>query len=430
MTTRSTRALAIIDGEHYAPVVQDALATLPYDFGGAWLVGGTEKLRGDDESPVRRPRAGTGRSRARSSSTSPTSRCSAARALSRRAAHGVPYVGPDFRFDPPSCSRSTCHRSSACGKRVGARLPATLRLFARPMWSSSRWAVGRLARGRIRGPTATSACSSFRDGRHAASDYLEDAVFGGVDAIGCRRVAAAGWPAECRRLQRCGRSAPSSRARARPRHLLRQRRSLSADCHRAADPRRQLEHRARAPGRLPEHLPRARLRSRRADGAPNWARHESPRGDRGGTTTTVIATEMLPRPVEPIEGGVAVFTTAGQETHERLKRLLADEHGAEIVHVSGNLAERGGAGRPGVDRRRDLLDRDQGSRNRRRRTRPSEASTACSSTTTWCRSTAASPTSTRSQGARRGGTEGARRMTGRRRSDPLRSEGTTLHRRA
>ncbi len=57
--------------------------------------------------------------------------------------------------------------------------------------------------------------------------------------------------------------------------------------------------------------------------------------------TTVIATEMLPRPVESIEGKrVAVFTTAGKETHERLARLLAEEHGAEIVHVSGNLADR------------------------------------------------------------------------------------------
>ena len=42
------RAIAVIDGEHYPPVVRDALAALPYDFVGALLVGGTEKLRGGE----------------------------------------------------------------------------------------------------------------------------------------------------------------------------------------------------------------------------------------------------------------------------------------------------------------------------------------------------------------------------------------------
>ena len=39
------RALVLIDGEHYAPVVRDALEAMPYDVVGALLVGGTEKLR-------------------------------------------------------------------------------------------------------------------------------------------------------------------------------------------------------------------------------------------------------------------------------------------------------------------------------------------------------------------------------------------------
>jgi predicted GTPase len=42
------RALALIDGEHYAPVVRDALAEIPHDVVGALLVGGTEKLMGGD----------------------------------------------------------------------------------------------------------------------------------------------------------------------------------------------------------------------------------------------------------------------------------------------------------------------------------------------------------------------------------------------
>ena len=46
------RALALVDGEHYPPVVRDAIAELPYEVVGAVLVGGTEKLRGDAEYGV------------------------------------------------------------------------------------------------------------------------------------------------------------------------------------------------------------------------------------------------------------------------------------------------------------------------------------------------------------------------------------------
>ena len=40
------RAVAVIDGEHYADVVREAIAELPYDVVAAVVVGGTEKLRG------------------------------------------------------------------------------------------------------------------------------------------------------------------------------------------------------------------------------------------------------------------------------------------------------------------------------------------------------------------------------------------------
>jgi predicted GTPase len=40
------KAVVVVDGEHYAPVVRDAIASLPYDVTGAWVAGGTEKLRG------------------------------------------------------------------------------------------------------------------------------------------------------------------------------------------------------------------------------------------------------------------------------------------------------------------------------------------------------------------------------------------------
>ena len=46
------RAVALIDGEHYADVVRSALAELPYEFVAAVLVGGVEKLRGGEEYGV------------------------------------------------------------------------------------------------------------------------------------------------------------------------------------------------------------------------------------------------------------------------------------------------------------------------------------------------------------------------------------------
>src|SRR5881396_3506883 len=48
----AVKAVALIDGEHYPDVVREALADLPYDFVGAILVGGTEKLRGDADYGV------------------------------------------------------------------------------------------------------------------------------------------------------------------------------------------------------------------------------------------------------------------------------------------------------------------------------------------------------------------------------------------
>src|SRR5262249_56991298 len=105
-----TRALAVIDGEHYPDVVRDALAALPYDFAAGWLAGGTEKLREDaadgygvplvadlelaidayrpevvvdlSDEPVLGPRERF-------------------KLASRVLAAGVPYVGPDFRLEPP-----------------------------------------------------------------------------------------------------------------------------------------------------------------------------------------------------------------------------------------------------------------------------------------------------------------------------------------
>src|SRR5205807_6458214 len=116
------RAVALIDGEHYAPVVRDALRALPYEWVGAILVGGTEKLRegGDYGVPLVE---GFGDAEivvdlSDEPVLGPEERM---RWASRALAAGLPYVGADFRFDPPELEPFPLPSISVIGtgKRVG-----------------------------------------------------------------------------------------------------------------------------------------------------------------------------------------------------------------------------------------------------------------------------------------------------------------------
>ena len=193
-----TRALVLIDGEHYAPVVRDALAELPYDVVAALLVGGTEKLRGGDDygvplvdsldavdadlvvdlsdEPVLGPRE---------------------RMLwaSRALALGLPYVGSDFRFDPPPFERVDVPSLAVIGvgKRIGKT--AVTGHVARALSCDRRVVVVAMGRGGPvepelieTPPTLDELVALARSGRHAASDHLETAVLAGVPTVGCRRA--------------------------------------------------------------------------------------------------------------------------------------------------------------------------------------------------------------------------------------------------
>jgi cyclic 2,3-diphosphoglycerate synthetase len=98
------RAVALIDGEHYPPVVRDALEALPYEWEGAILVGGTEKLREDAAGDYGVPLVdGFGSAEvvvdlSDEPVLGPVKRFEWA---SRALAAGLSYVGADFRFDPP-----------------------------------------------------------------------------------------------------------------------------------------------------------------------------------------------------------------------------------------------------------------------------------------------------------------------------------------
>jgi cyclic 2,3-diphosphoglycerate synthetase len=55
----------------------------------------------------------------------------------------------------------------------------------------------------------------------------------------------------------------------------------------------------------------------------------------------VVGVRLRPRPAENVRGrSVAYFCTAPPSAHAPLAAHLAEDHGAEVVHVSGNLADR------------------------------------------------------------------------------------------
>ena len=188
--------MALIDGEHYAPVVRDALRALPYEWVGAIMLGGTEKLRGGDDygvplldgfgdaevvvdlsdEPVLDPEA-----RMRW----------AARAL----AAGLPYEGAGFRFDPPVLEPFELPSIGVIGtgKRVG-KTAVTVQI-ARELARDRSVVVVAMGRGGPREPevvetppTVEELVARSREGRHAASDHLEIAALAGVPTIGCRRA--------------------------------------------------------------------------------------------------------------------------------------------------------------------------------------------------------------------------------------------------
>ncbi len=111
------RAVALIDGEHYPPVVRDALAALPYDWVGAILVGGTEKLRGSDGAAdygVPLVEGFDGAELVVDLSDEPVlGPAERFRWVSRALAAGLPYVGADFRFEPPRLEPFAAARRSA-----------------------------------------------------------------------------------------------------------------------------------------------------------------------------------------------------------------------------------------------------------------------------------------------------------------------------
>jgi cyclic 2,3-diphosphoglycerate synthetase len=190
------KAVALIDGEHYPDVVREALEALPYDFVGAIMVGGTEKLRGGADYGVPLVEGFDGAEVVVDLSDEPVLGPAERLRWASRALHaGLRYEGADFSFEPPVLEPFELPSIGVigAGKRVGKTAVSAhlARLLAREL----DLVVVAMGRGgpaepeviELR-PSVDDLVSLSRSGRHAASDHLEIAALCGVPTIGCRRA--------------------------------------------------------------------------------------------------------------------------------------------------------------------------------------------------------------------------------------------------
>ena len=114
---------------------------------------------------------------------------------SRFLALGLPYLGADFRFDPPTFHPFELPSLAVIGtgKRVGKT--AVTGHVARLLARDRRVVVVAMGRGGpaepelvATPPTVDDLVALSRSGRHAASDHLETAALARVPTVGCRRA--------------------------------------------------------------------------------------------------------------------------------------------------------------------------------------------------------------------------------------------------
>ncbi len=346
-----------MDGEHYPPVVRDALAELPYEFVAAVLVGGTEKLRGEDtygvplaegvEAALERYRPEIVVDLSDEPILGPVERFALA---SRILTYGVPYLGADFRFDPPAFAPFELPSIAivGTGKRVGKT--AVTGHVARSLAEKSRVVVVAMGRGGppepetiTVPPTVEALLELSRAGRHAASDHLETAALAGVETVGCRRCGgglagavftsnvlegarvAAGLEPDLVVFDGSGAALPP---------IATDRTIAVVGAHQSP---------AVAAGYLNAFrllLANVVVLTMAEDGT-EWERTYDAVRAVVPKEVDVVPTVLRPRPMTSVRGRkIAYFSTAQPEAHGLIAEHLRAEHGADVVHVSGNLANR------------------------------------------------------------------------------------------
>ncbi len=212
-------AVALIDGEHYFPVIEAALETIAadpaYDLKGAVFIGGTEKvtdatrLDGFKVPVILDPDPSRGIDQAITrfnpavfidlSDEPVVGYRERFEFACRILARNISYKGSDFLFEPPTFF-DVVHKPSisiiGTGKRTGKT--AVSAFICRELKSEGHNpCVVAMGRG---GPAAPEVIHGgeinlepeyllelSRQGKHAASDHYEDALMSRITTVGCRR---------------------------------------------------------------------------------------------------------------------------------------------------------------------------------------------------------------------------------------------------
>lgn len=212
-----SRVVALIDGEHYPPVVRFALEQLAaeHEVVAAAFLGGTEKVdldSGHDTYGIPLVSAATAEEAVTVAirrhapelvidlSDEPVvTSADRFRLAGVALAHGVEYRGADFHFSPPTAALRTVTPTLGLigtGKRVGK---TAISAYVARLLKARGHDIVVLAMGRggpaepelIRGDevalTTPDLLDLVRQGKHASSDNYEDAVMSRVTTVGCRR---------------------------------------------------------------------------------------------------------------------------------------------------------------------------------------------------------------------------------------------------
>ncbi|MDD2643524.1 MAG: 2,3-diphosphoglycerate synthetase [Methanobacteriaceae archaeon] len=220
------KMVCLVDGEHYLPVTKSAIDTLNnlehIDVVAVIFIGGTEKLKTDNadlysemmglpvhfgenksEIPynliteiIRKYHADSVMDLSDEPVLDYTKRFNIA---SRILAEGIPYEGPDFKFEPITqyevCEKP-CLKILGTGKRIGKTAVSGYlsRLIDKLGYEPCVVAMGRggpeepeVVHGDTFEITPEFLIEQSEKGVHAASDHWEDALMSRILTIGCRR---------------------------------------------------------------------------------------------------------------------------------------------------------------------------------------------------------------------------------------------------
>jgi cyclic 2,3-diphosphoglycerate synthetase len=369
------RALFLIDGEHYPPVVLDAMKSVREALGAegvaAAFLGGTEKLKvntdygvplvtdKDPVSAVERALSEYAVDVVVDLSDEPVvGYRERMRVASLALSAGARYLGSDFELRPPEFHTVSTKPALAVigtGKRVGKTAVSgyLARRLAREGFEPGVVSMGRggpprpeVIEGHKMEVGSAYLLEALERGAHAASDYYETAALSRVTTVGCRRCGGglAGQPfvsnvvegAQVANGLDTGVTIFDGSGAAMPPVDV-ERRVLVAGAHQ--DPEYITGYLGAYRLMISDLLILTMSEEPMAD-------EEKIQGIVDGVGEvkphlTVIPTVFRPRPVGEIEGlRVAYVSTAPPAVLDKLARHLEERYGCEVVAASGSLSDR------------------------------------------------------------------------------------------